>query len=153
MRVDCKSLCGPPLGGVLPGWGRFSVLSSHLNPLFTCFVFCALSGRFSRSVGSGGCVAFMLPSCALAFSPGPVALLGLCFLWCLWCPGCGLFRLAPCDFPSFPRVGLLLVRPVWPLFGCAPLLGSLPDGSGRCGCPLPFHPALGLAVLLSFFFL
>ena len=67
--LDCKSLCGPPLGGVCPGWGRSFVLSSHIQILSSpVFIFVALSDRPSRSLGSGSRVAFA--DCLCDVSPG-----------------------------------------------------------------------------------
>ena len=107
--------------------GAFSVLSSHLNSLFTCvFIFGALSGRFSvRGVWH-----------VYTWS------------WCVVWEGVARGAAEACRRPR----GFCL--PGFSLFWVACLLGSHPFGRWRCGycCLLHGLPAaLGLGVLLSFF--
>ena len=69
--LDSKSLCGPPLGGVLPGWGRRCVV---LAPKFSLHLHSYLARCLAGLLGPWDLGVVWLSLIAFVVSPGLVAL-------------------------------------------------------------------------------
>ena len=142
MRVDSKSPCGPPLGGVCLGWGL--PFGAVLAPKFSLHP-CSSARRLAGLLGPWDLGIVWLPLFALMCfpllsAPSPGAWLGLRCFGCGWCLWCTISLLCPSrSFPSFFYWVCFLI-----LVACGVAMVS-------CGVFLLCSPLLDWVSCFSFF--